>query len=310
MKRRSASIVLLAASLAAVVGLNTAAPAQSFPSRPLRRLLAQKLSEALKQPVVVENRPGAGGNIGVEAVAKAPADGHTLGISATNSFAINPHLTKNLPYDAQKDLVQVSMIGVIPNVIVVGAEVPAKSIAELVELAKKQPLAYASPGQGTSLHLAGEMLNDAAGINLTHVPYKGDVPALQDVIGGRVPVMTSNLSSVLPHIRADKLRALAVTTARRAAQLPDVPTMAESGYRDFDISVWFSLFTAAATPRDALETLNRETQRALNAADLRERLTAANIEPRPTGLDEMRTFVQKEYERWGAIVRKTGATWD
>ncbi|MFN0162425.1 MAG: Bug family tripartite tricarboxylate transporter substrate binding protein [Burkholderiales bacterium] len=313
------------AAACALAALSFGAAAQSFPSKPLRmivpypaggatdmmgRLLAQKLSEALKQPVVVENRPGAGGNIGVEMVARAPADGHVLGISATNSFAINPHLMKNLPYDALKDLTQISMIGVIPNVIVVGNDVPVKTIAELVALGRKQPLAYASPGQGTSLHLAGEMLNDAAGINMTHVPYKGDVPALQDVIGGRVPVMTSNLSSVLPHVRAGKLRALAVTTAKRAAQLPDVPTMAESGYRDFDISVWFTVFTASGAPREALEILNRESQRALNAADLRERLANANIDPRPTSLDEIRTFVQKEHERWGAIVRKTGVTWD
>ncbi|MBL8377611.1 MAG: tripartite tricarboxylate transporter substrate binding protein [Burkholderiales bacterium] len=309
----------------ALTAFSIGAMAQSFPTKPMRmivpypaggatdmmgRLIAQKLSEAFKQPVVVENRPGAGGNIGVEMVAKAPSDGHVLGISATNSFAINPHLMKNLPYDALKDLTQISMIGVIPNVIVVGMDVPAKTIAELVALGRKQPLAYASPGQGTSLHLAGEMLNDAAGINMTHVPYKGDVPALQDVIGGRVPVMTSNLSSVLPHVRAGKLRALAVTTARRASQLPDVPTMAESGYRDFDISVWFTVFTASGAPREALEALNRETQRALNAADLRERLINANIDPRPTGLDEIRGYVLKEHERWGAIVKKTGVTWD
>ena len=194
---------------------------QSFPARPIRlivpypaggatdlmaRLTAQKLSGSFKQQVVVDNKPGAGGNIGVDLVAKAPADGYTIGISATNSFAINPHLTKTLPYDALKDLTQLSMAGIIPNVIVVGAEVPVKTIAELVALAKKQPLVYASPGQGTSLHLAGEMLNDAAGINMTHVPYKGGVPALQDVIGGRVPVMTSNLSSALPHIRSGKRR--------------------------------------------------------------------------------------------------------
>jgi tripartite-type tricarboxylate transporter receptor subunit TctC len=299
--------------------------AQGFPARPLRlivpypaggatdmmaRLVAQKLSESLKQQVVVENKPGAGGNIGVEMVAKAPADGYTLGVSATNSFAINPHLTRNLPYDALKDLAQISIIGVIPNVIVVGSEVPAKNIAELVALAKKQPLAYASPGQGTSLHLAGEMLNDAAGINMTHVPYKGDVPAIQDVIGGRVPVMTSNLATVLPYIRAGRLRALAVTTARRAAQLPDVPTMMEAGYKDFDISVWFTLFTGAGVPRETLEILNRETVRALNLPEVRQRLADANIEASPTSLEQIRSYVLKEHERWGRIVKKTGVTWD
>ena len=299
--------------------------AQSFPSKLVRlivpypaggatdlmaRLVAQKLSENFKQQVIVENRAGAGGNIGVELVAKAPPDGYTIGISATNSFAINPHLSKSLPYDALKDLTQLSMVGIIPNVIVVGAELPVKTMADLVALAKRQPLTYASPGPGTSLHLAGEMLNEAAGINMTHVPYKGDVPALQDVIGGRVPVMTSNLSSVLPHIRSGKLRALAVTTARRAAQIPDVPTMIEAGFKDFDISVWFTLFTASGVPREVQEVLNREIVRALNAPDVRQRLQDGNIEPAPTSLEQIRVFTLAEHERWGRIVRKTGATWD
>ena len=301
------------------------ASAQGFPIKPIRlivpypaggatdmmaRLVALKVGESLKQQVVVDNKPGAGGNIGVEMVAKATPDGYTIGISATNSFAINPHLTKKLPYDALKDLTQISMIGVIPNVIVVNAEVPARNMAELVALAKKQPLAYASPGQGTSLHLAGELLNDAAGINMTHVPYKGDVPALQDVIGGRVPVMTSNLAGVLPHVRSGKLRALAVTTAKRAAQLPDVPTMMEAGYKDFDISVWFTIFSASAVPRDVLEILNREIQRALNAPDVQQRLREANIEPAPTSLEQIRSYTLAEHERWGRVVKKTGATWD
>jgi tripartite-type tricarboxylate transporter receptor subunit TctC len=301
------------------------ASAQGFPTKPIRlivpypaggatdmmaRLVALKVGESLKQQVLVDNKPGAGGNIGVEMVAKATPDGYTIGISATNSFAINPHLTKKLPYDALKDLTQISMIGVIPNVIVVNAEVPARNMAELVALAKKQPLAYASPGQGTSLHLAGELLNDAAGINMTHVPYKGDVPALQDVIGGRVPVMTSNLAGVLPHVRSGKLRALAVTTAKRATQLPDVPTMMEAGYKDFDISVWFTIFSASAVPRDVLEILNREIQRALNAPDVQQRLREANIEPAPTSLEQIRSYTLAEHERWGRVVKKTGATWD
>ena len=324
---RSGGVTALAAlaALMLCVPSATVAQAQPFPTKPLRlivpypaggttdmmaRLVAQKMSEQFKQPVLVENRVGAGGNIGVEAVAKATPDGTTLGISATNSFAINPHLTAKLPYDALKDLTQLSLVGIVPNVIVVGSEVPVKTIAELVALGKKQPLAYASPGQGTSLHLAGEMLNDAAGINMTHVPYKGDVPALQDVIGGRVPVMTSNLAVVLPHIRGGKLRALAVTTAKRAAQLPDVPTMVEAGYKDFDISVWFSIFTASAVPREVQETLNRELVRILNLPDVRQRFADASVDAAPMSLEQVRAFALAEHERWGRIVKKTGVTWD
>jgi tripartite-type tricarboxylate transporter receptor subunit TctC len=321
MKRMLTLVALGAAFLLGSAG----SFAQGFPNKPIRlivpypaggatdmmaRLVAQKLTDSLRQQVVVDNKPGAGGNIGVDMVAKASADGYTIGISATNSFAINPHLTKKLPYDALKDLTQISMVGVIPNVIVVNTEVPAKSIAELVALGKKQPLAYASPGQGTSLHLAGEMLNEAAGIAMTHVPYKGDVPAIQDVIGGRVPVMTSNLATVLPHIRSGRLRALAVTTAKRAMQLPDVPTMMEAGYKDFDISVWFTLFASSGVPRDVLEVLNRETVRALNLPEVRQRLQDANIEPAPTSLEQIRAYTQAEHERWGHIVKKTGVTWD
>jgi tripartite-type tricarboxylate transporter receptor subunit TctC len=315
--------VALGASLS--IAASGGALAQAYPSKPIKaivpfapgsatdqigRAFAAKMSEVLGQTVVVENKPGANGLLGADTVAKAPADGYTIGISATNSFAINPHLTKKLPYDALKDLTQISMVGIIPNVIVVNNEVPAKSIAELVALGKKQPLAYASPGQGTSLHLAGEMLNEAAGISMTHVPYKGDIPAIQDLIGGRVPVMTSNLATVLPHIRSGRMRALAVTTAKRAAQLPEVPTMMESGYKDFDISVWFTIFTASAVPRDALDILNREIQRALNAPDVQQRLRDANIEPAPTSLEQIRTYTLAEHERWGRIVRKTGVTWD
>ncbi len=276
----------------------------------LARALAKALSEAYQQTVLVENRPGAGGNLGVDAVARAAPDGMTLGVTGTNSFAINPHLSRKLPYDPLKDLAQVSVLGFVPNVLVVHPSLPAKDVADLVALARKTPLAFASPGPGTTLHLAGEMINAAAGIDMTHVPYKGDTAALQDVIGGRVPVMASNLAVVLPHIRAGTLRALAVLSARRAPQLPEVPTMAESGYKDFDVSVWFSLFAAAGAPPAVLERHHREVAAALASPALREQLRAANVEAAALTMEQARAFTLAESERWGRVVKKLGITWD
>ena len=319
---RRALGLLLAAALALPGG---AALAEAFPGKTLRivvpyppggttdmlaRAVARSLGEAYQQTVVVENRPGAGGNLGVDAVARATPDGMTLGVTGTNSFAINPHLSRKLPYEPLKDLAQVSVLGFVPNVLVVHPSLPAQNVAEMVALARKTPLAFASPGAGTTLHLAGEMINAAAGIDMTHVPYKGDTAALQDVLGGRVPVMASNLAVVLPHIRAGKLRALAVLSARRAPQLPEVPTMVESGYKDFDVSVWFSLFAASGAPAAVLERHHREVAAALASPTLREQLRAANVEAAALTMEQARTFTLAESERWGRVVKKLGITWD
>jgi tripartite-type tricarboxylate transporter receptor subunit TctC len=319
----NAILRVLFVTFALVLAAN--AGAQAFPSKSIRfvvpypaggttdimaRLIATRLSERVKQPVVIDNRPGAGGNIGVAEVAKAPADGYTIGISATNSFAINPHMTKNPPYDALKDLAPVTMVGVIPSVIIVNVDVPAKTLGELLALAKKQPVAFASPGAGTSLHLTGEILNEAAGVEMTHVPYKGDAQAMQDLLGGRIPVMMANLALALPQIRAGKVRALAVTIGKRAAQLPDVPTVAESGFKDFDISVWFTVFTAAAVPKDALDVLYREISRIVDSPDFKSRMSEMTVDAYSATPAQMRQFIAAEYERWGRIVRKTGASFD
>lgn len=307
----------------ALVG--TLAAAQAFPGKTLKivvpyppggttdmlaRAVAKGLSDAYQQTVVVENRPGAGGNLGVDAVARSAPDGMTLGVTGTNSFAINPHLSRKLPYDPLKDLAQVAVLGFVPNVLVVHPSLAAHSVAELVALARKTPLAFASPGPGTTLHLAGKMINAAGGIDMTHVPYKGDTAALQDVIGGRVPVMASNLAVVLPHIRAGTLRALAVLSARRAPQLPDVPTMVEAGYKDFDVSVWFSLFAPAGAPAAVLERHHKEVAAALASPALREQLRAANVEAAALTMEQARSFTLAESERWGRVVKKLGITWD
>lgn len=324
-RRSLLGLGLRAALVPALAGAAWSARAEAFPGRlvkiivpyppggttdMLARALAKALSESYGQNVLVENRPGAGGNLGVDAVARAPRDGLTLGITGTNSFAINPHLSKKLPYDPLKDLTQVSVLGYVPNVLVVHPSLAVRSVAELVALARKTPLAFASPGPGTTLHLAGEMVNAAAGIDMTHVPYKGDTAALQDVVGGRVPVMASNLAVVLPHIRAGALRPLAVLSAKRASQLPELPTMAEAGYKDFDVSVWFTLFAPAGSPPAVLERHHREVAAALVSPALAAQLRAASVETVDLTMEQARAYTLAESERWGRVVRKLGITWD
>ncbi|HEU0205015.1 MAG TPA: tripartite tricarboxylate transporter substrate binding protein [Burkholderiaceae bacterium] len=316
---------LFALLAACVLALPTSGAAETFPSKPIRlivpyppggttdvqaRLIAKKMSELSGANVIVENKSGAGGNIGVDAVVKAPADGYTIGITAMNSFAINPHLTKKLPYDVQKEVQPLTLVGGIPNVVVVNPELKAANLSELVALSKSTPLAFATPGAGTSVHLTGELLIEGAGLKMQHVPYRGDAPALQDVLGGRVGIMIGNLPGVIEYIRSGRLRPIAVTTAQRSEQLPEVPTLAESGVSGFDVKAYFGLFTAAGTPPAVLTKLHGELVRAINAPDVRERLTQLGIQVQTTSMDEMKRLIQEESQRWGEVVRKTGASWD
>ena len=260
--------------------------------------------------VIVENKAGAGGNIGVEAVLKAPRDGYTIGITAMNSFAINPHLTKKLPYDVARDVQPITLVGSVPNILVVSPDLPAKTLKELVALGKKGDLAYATPGAGTSVHLAAEMLCDAVGMKMRHIPYRGDAPALQDVLGGRVPVMMGNLPGVIEHVRAGKLRPIAVTSSRRSPLLPDVPTVGESGVAGFDVKAFFALFTARGVPADIVDTLNRELNKAVNNADLRKQFAKLGIDASGSSVEALTALIYLESRKWGPIVQKTGASWD
>lgn len=275
----------------------------------MARLTAQKLGELTGQQAIVENRPGAGGNIGTQAVARAPRDGLTVGISAVNTFAINPHLMKELPYDPVKDLEPICLVGFMPNIIVVNPAVPARSLAELIALARKQPLSFSSPGSGTSVHLAGELLNQEAGISLQHVPYKGDAPALQDVLGGRVEVMVANLPGAIEHVRAGKLRPIAVTAAHRSPLLPDVPTVQEQGVAPFDVSAWFLFFAPAGLPADRMDALVGTFRQALQQPDLREKLVRAGIDVQPLPPQEVKALVAADSKRYGALIRKLNLTW-
>ena len=275
----------------------------------IARLTGQKLGELTGQQTIVENRPGAGGNIGTQGVARAPRDGLTVGISAVNTFSINPHLVKDLPYDPAKDLEPICLVGFMPNIIVVNPSVPARSLGELIALARKQPLSFSSPGSGTSVHLAGELLNEGAGISLQHVPYKGDAPALQDVLGGRIEVMVANLPGAIEHVRAGKLRPIAITAARRSPLLPDVPTVQEQGVAPFDVSAWFLFFAPAGIPADRMGALVGTFRDALQQPDLREKLARAGIDVQPLPPQEVKGLMAADSKRYGALIRKLNLAW-
>jgi tripartite-type tricarboxylate transporter receptor subunit TctC len=312
---------LAAIALAAAAG---AALAQGWPSRPVRliapyaaggpidvsaRLLAGKLQESLGQPVVVENRPGAGGNLGVEMAAKSAPDGHTLVIGAIATHAINPTLM-GVPYDPVRDFRHVALMVQVPNVLVVNLDLPAKSVAELIALAKQRPgrLDFASGSTGSTGHLAGELFKQMTGTFMVHIPYKGAAPAVLDLLAGRVHLMFDNLASALPNIRAGKVRALAVTTKKRSSFLPELPTLDESGLRGFDMTTWWGVMAPAKTPQAAVERLNAEILKALEAPEVRERLRAMGSEPPAIRTpEEFTAFVAAEGRIYAELVRRSGA---
>ena len=274
------------------------------------RVIAQKMQELSGISVIVENKAGAGGNIGVDAVLKSPRDGYTIGITAMNSFAINPFLTQRLPYDVARDVQPISLVGSVPNIVVVSPDVPARTLKELAALARKGDLTYATPGAGTSVHLAAEMLCDSMGVKMRHIPYRGDAPALQDVLGGRVPVMVANLPGVIEHVRAGKLRPIVVTSAKRSPLLPEVATVGESGVAGFDVKAFFALFTARGVPADIVDTLNRELNKALSHVELRKQFAKLGIDTAGSSVEALTALIYLESRKWGPIVQKTGASWD
>jgi tripartite-type tricarboxylate transporter receptor subunit TctC len=303
------------------------AQAQTYPSKPIRmvvpftpggttdilaRTVGQKMGEAWGQPVVVDNRPGAGGNIGSELVAKSAPDGYTLLMGTISTHAINASLYKRLPFDPTRDFAPVSRVGTLPNILIVHPSVPVKSVKELIELAKSKPgdLNFASSGVGTSLHLSGELFNSMAGVKLVHVPYKGSSPALADLLGGQVKIMFDNLPTALPHVKAGKLRPLAVTGTKRAAVLPEVPTVIESGLPGFEVTSWFAVFAPAKTAKDIITKLNGEIVKILNSADVKEKLTQLGVDAAPTTPEELAAFAKAETEKWGKVVKATGASAD
>ncbi len=276
------------------------------------RLLAQKVSESVKQPVVVDNKPGAGGNIGADSVAKATADGYTLLMGAVATHAINPSLYPAMPYDAARDFAPVTQVASTPNVLVVNPSVPATTVGEFIAFAKANPgkLNFGSGSSGSAGHLAGEFFKTLAGVDMAHIPYKGAAPAMQDLVGGRIDLMFDNLASSLSQVRAGRVKALAVTTAKRSALAPELPTIAESGLPGFDITTWFGVFAPAGTPRAVLEVLHTEFTRALAAPDVREKMLALGAEPVGSRPEEFAEYIRAEAAKYARLVKSSGAKAD
>jgi tripartite-type tricarboxylate transporter receptor subunit TctC len=314
--------------LSALLGLALAAGAfaQPYPSRPVRvvvpfppggttdilgRLTAQKLGETLGQQFVVENRGGAGGNVGAEAVAKSPADGYTLLVGTIGVMSINPHLYTKLAFDPLKDFDHVAMIALVPNALIANPSVPVNSVKDLVAYAKANPgkLTYGSPGSGTSGHLSTELLKSMTGTDIVHVPYKGSGPALTDLMGGQISIMIDNLPSAIGHVRAGKLKMLGVTTEKRVALLPDVPTVGES-VPGFSATAWFGYWTPAGTSRDVVAKLNTELNRIMATPDMQKRLADLGAAPEPMSPAELAAFVKAESEKWAKVVKVSGAKID
>nr|WP_231881547.1 tripartite tricarboxylate transporter substrate binding protein [Cupriavidus necator] len=274
----------------------------------IARTLGEDMSRTLGQAIVVENRPGAGGNIGAELVARAPADGYTM-IIVANGMAVNPALYGKLGYDPVKDFAPVSLLAVVPNVLVASkAKTPVKTVAEVVANAKARPgkYTYASAGNGTSIHLAGELFTSMAGVDLLHVPYKGSGPAMTDLLGGQVDYMFDSITSAKPHIDSGKLTAIAVTTTKRSTALPNVPTVAESGLAGYELSPWFAAFVPARTPSAAIEKLNQAMLDALRNPAVQKRLAAIGAEPIGSTPAALRDHLARETAKWGELIRARG----
>lgn len=272
------------------------------------RHIAQKLKDSLGQPVVIENKPGAGGTLGIDLVAKAPADGYTIGI-VPGAHAINASLYKSLPYDTLRDFEPVIHIANVASMVVVHPSVPARNIDDLIRLAKDKPGAvnYASAGAGTVTHMTGELFKMKSGVDLTHVPYKGSSHALQDLLGGQVQVMFANFPGTLQHVQAGKLRVLAVNGATRSPLLPNVPTVAESGVPGYEANTWFGVLAPAGTPKPVVARLNAEIAKAVRSAEIQAFLAAEGGEPTAGSPEDFAAFIRSDVRRWADVVAKSGA---
>ena len=315
--------LILTGAIGLAAGAASAQPAARFPERPVRmvvpfapggstdifaRLVAAKMSEDIGQQIVVDNKPGAGGNIGAEAVARSAPDGYTLLVGTPGPLTINPNLMKSMPYDPARDLVGVGQIVNVQSVLVVNPATGIASVHELIDRARAQPgkLSYASPGLGSSPNLAMELFAAQAGIRIESIQYKSDSQALTDVMSGQVPIMIANIAGVLPHIRSGKLRALAVAGPRRSALLPDVPTVSEAGLAGYAVTGWAGLLAPAGTPSPVIEQLNRALNKALATPDVVAKIEQQSAEPAPVSPKAFDAFMADERTRWAEVIKRTG----
>ena len=282
------------------------------PSDVMARILTKRMEELLRQPVIIENRAGAGGGIAANLVARAPADGYTILLATGSSLAINVSLYKNLGYDPEKDFDPISLIGVQTNVLYTHPSVPASTIREFVDYAKANPgkLSFGSGGNGTPAHLAGELLKIRAGIQFTHIPFRGTGPALQAVIGGHVPTAFNPPSPLLPHLQSGSIKAIAITTLQRTAALPDVPTIAESGYPGFDAATWHAIVAPPNLPKDVAAKLHKAVSDTLNDPSVRKALTEHGVDVVNSKPEELRAYIKSEIPKWAEVVKASGAKVD
>ena len=316
---------LLAALVFSTTACAALAQAPAWPTKPIRmvipfppggfsdvfgRILGEKFGTAFGQSVVVENRPGAGGNIGADIVAKSPGDGYTLVMGTVGTHAINATLFTRLPYDPVKDFAPVAFVVEAEGLLVAHPSIPAKTVPELVALAKGRPLTYGSAGAGTTGHLAGELFKTLAKVDITHVPYKGNVPAITDLLAGQTSMVFATLPTVLPHVKAGKLNAIAVLGTSRSTALPDVPTVAQAGIAGFDVNNWTGLFAAAGTPAPVVARMNAEVQKAMRLPEIQSRLANEGLRFVPMSADEFGSFVKAEVARWAPVVKASGAKAD
>jgi len=319
---RKASIAVIMTTLCGVVQLAWA-QSESYPSRPIRfiaanapggglditaRAISPKLSAALGQQVIVDNRAGAAGSVAAEIVAKSAPDGYTIMVGSLGGLAVNPHLYKGLGYHPLRDHAAITWAASGSNVLVVHPSVPAKSVQELIALAKAQPgkLSYGSSGAGNAGHLAGELFNGMAGVKMVHIPYKGGAPAMIDLLAGQIHLIFSSAPTAVPQVKNGKIRGLAVTTAKRSVVLPDLPTIAEAGLPGFEADNWYGVVTTMKTPRPIIDRLNAEIVRALHAPDVKQLLLTQGLEVRTSTPQEFGAYIKSEFEKWGQVIRTAG----